>query len=52
MPSLSVKVVNYSNPGDCVPRHLPPSQLFPDLDTCGPFVFPGDGSNICNMSLH
>ena len=49
MPSLCDKVVNYSNPGDCLPRPLPPSQLFHDLGTCGPFVVPGDGINMCDI---
>ena len=37
--------VNYSNSGDCLPRHLPPLQPFPGLDTCRLSKVPGDGSN-------
>ena len=41
--------MNFSNPGDCLPRHLPPSQLFQDFNTCGPFAIPRDFSNLCSI---
>ena len=49
MPSLCDKAVNYSNPGDCLPRHLPPLQLLHDLDACGPFVVSDNGSKMCDI---
>ena len=33
------------------PGHLPPLQLFHDLSTCGPYVVPKDGNNLCNNRL-
>ena len=50
---LCDRAVNYSCLGDCLPRHLPPSQPFHVLDTSRPYVVAGDGSNIRdNVSLY